>query len=242
MSREDFIVGQIRAAGISTVINGITVNVKMRDEVGDVLICTGTTKPTDGSSGYAKGCIFIDTNVETGTTGFYTNDGTNTSCSFIQNMTAGSVAAEVSELTSIITSINTDRASDESVLQSQITSDATSESVQNSKLDSEISDRAIDESLVVSQLTSEIDDRTLDESVIVSQLTSEISDRAIDESVLQSSLTSESTARAAGDSQLLSTVDSEISDRGADESTLQSEVTSGDLRISILESKVASHA
>lgn len=222
MSREDFIVGQIRAAGISTVINGITVNVKMRDEVGDVLICTGTTKPTDGSSGYAKGCIFIDTNVETGTTGFYTNDGTNTSCSFIQNMTAGSVAAEVSELTSIITSINTDRASDESVLQSQITSDATSESVQNSKLDSEISDRAIDESLVVSQLTSEI------------------SDRAIDESVLQSSLTSESTARAAGDSQLLSTVDSEISDRGADESTLQSEVTSGDLRISILESKVAS--
>jgi len=224
MSREDFIVGQIRAAGISTVINGITVNVKMRDEVGDVLICTGTTKPTDGSSGYAKGCIFIDTNVETGTTGFYTNDGTNTSCSFIQNMTAGSVAAEVSELTSIITSINTDRASDESVLQSQITSDATSESVQNSKLDSEISDRAIDE------------------SVIVSQLTSEISDRAIDESVLQSSLTSESTARAAGDSQLLSTVDSEISDRGADESTLQSEVTSGDLRISILESKVASYA
>lgn len=223
MSREDFIVGQIRAAGISTVINGITVNVKMRDEVGDVLICTGTTKPTDGSSGYAKGCIFIDTNVETGTTGFYTNDGTNTSCSFIQNMTAGSVAAEVSELTSIITSINTDRASDESVLQSQITSDATSESVQNSKLDSEISDRAIDE------------------SVIVSQLTSEISDRAIDESVLQSSLTSESTARAAGDSQLLSTVDSEISDRGADESTLQSEVTSGDLRISILESKVASY-
>lgn len=223
MSREDFIVGQIRAAGISTVINGITVNVKMRDEVGDVLICTGTTKPTDGSSGYAKGCIFIDTNVETGTTGFYTNDGTNTSCSFIQNMTAGSVAAEVSELTSIITSINTDRASDESVLQSQITSDATSESVQNSKLDSEISDRAIDESLVVSQLTSEI------------------SDRAIDESVLQSSLTSESTARAAGDSQLLSTVDSEISDRGADESTLQSEVTSGDLRISILESKVASY-
>lgn len=223
MSREDFIVGQIRAAGISTVINGITVNVKMRDEVGDVLICTGTTKPTNGSSGYAKGCIFIDTNVETGTTGFYTNDGTNTSCSFIQNMTAGSVAAEVSELTSIITSINTDRASDESVLQSQITSDATSESVQNSKLDSEISDRAIDE------------------SVIVSQLTSEISDRAIDESVLQSSLTSESTARAAGDSQLLSTVDSEISDRGADESTLQSEVTSGDLRISILESKVASY-
>ena len=223
MSREDFIVGQIRAAGISTVINGITVNVKMRDEVGDVLICTGTTKPTDGSSGYAKGCIFIDTNVETGTTGFYTNDGTNTSCSFIQNMTAGSVAAEVSELTSIITSINTDRASDESVLQSQITSDATSESVQNSKLDSEISDRAIDE------------------SVVVSQLTSEISDRAIDESVLQSSLTSESTARAAGDSQLLSTVDSEISDRGADESTLQSEVTSGDLRISILESKVASY-
>jgi len=223
MSREDFIVGQIRAAGISTVINGITVNVKMRDEVGDVLICTGTTKPTDGSSGYAKGCIFIDTNVETGTTGFYTNDGTNTSCSFIQNMTAGSVAAEVSELTSIITSINTDRASDESVLQSQITSDATSESVQNSKLDSEISDRAIDESLVVSQLTSEI------------------SDRAIDESVLQSSLTSESTARAAGDNQLLSTVDSEISDRGADESTLQSEVTSGDLRISILESKVASY-
>ncbi len=190
MSREDFIVGQIRAAGISTVINGITVNVKMRDEVGDVLICTGTTKPTDGSSGYAKGCIFIDTNVETGTTGFYTNDGTNTSCSFIQNMTAGSVAAEVSELTSIITSINTDRASDESVLQSQITSDATSESVQNSKLDSEISDRAIDESVLQSSLTSESTARAAGDSQLLSTVDSEISDRGADESTLQSEVTS----------------------------------------------------
>jgi len=138
MSREDFIVGQIRAAGISTVINGITVNVKMRDEVGDILLATGTTVPTTTSSGFAKGCIFIDTNVSGGTTGFYINNGTRTSCDFVASASAASV--DLSILTSTVTSEIADRAVDESVI--------------SSKLTSEITDRDTDESVLQSEVTS----------------------------------------------------------------------------------------
>ena len=42
----------------------------------------GTTVPTDATTGYAKGCLFIDTDVASGTSGLYVNVGTNTSCVF----------------------------------------------------------------------------------------------------------------------------------------------------------------
>jgi len=42
----------------------------------------GTTVPTDATTGYAKGALFIDTDVATGLTGLYQNNGTNTSCVF----------------------------------------------------------------------------------------------------------------------------------------------------------------
>lgn len=48
----------------------------------DKIYVQGTTVPTDTTTGYAKGCIFIDTDVLTGTSGFYINKGTNTSCVF----------------------------------------------------------------------------------------------------------------------------------------------------------------
>ena len=47
-----------------------------------MLIATGTDVPANATSGYAKGCLFIDRNVATGTTGLYENIGTNTSCNF----------------------------------------------------------------------------------------------------------------------------------------------------------------
>lgn len=46
------------------------------------LLVTGTSVPTDDSDGYGKGCLFIDTDVASGTSGLYVNIGTDTSCVF----------------------------------------------------------------------------------------------------------------------------------------------------------------
>ncbi|MDF1551935.1 MAG: hypothetical protein P1P84_02680 [Deferrisomatales bacterium] len=59
-----------------------SVNALLRDWRGDILFATGTTVPTDGDAGYAKGCLFIDTDVATGTTGLYCNKGVRTACVF----------------------------------------------------------------------------------------------------------------------------------------------------------------
>ena len=63
---------------------GTTDNIKviLRDSSNDILYATGTDVPADTTSGYAKGCLFIDTNVAAGTTGLYVNVGTNTSANF----------------------------------------------------------------------------------------------------------------------------------------------------------------
>jgi len=68
--------------------------VLLRDRSNDMLIATGTDVPANATSGYAKGCLFIDRNVVTGTTGLYENIGTNTSCNFnaIGAVTAGEIA------------------------------------------------------------------------------------------------------------------------------------------------------
>lgn len=46
-----------------------------------ILMARGTTVPTDGTAGYAKGCIFVDTNASAGSV-FYVNEGTKASCDF----------------------------------------------------------------------------------------------------------------------------------------------------------------
>lgn len=68
--------------GISETVNSVNITVLMADPSGDILFAIGTTVPTDTSSGYAKGCIFIDTNVAGGTGAFYLNKGTTTSSQF----------------------------------------------------------------------------------------------------------------------------------------------------------------
>ena len=54
----------------------------LQDAAGDILVASGTTVPADTTTGYAKGCLFIDTDVVTGTSGLYVNVGINTSCVF----------------------------------------------------------------------------------------------------------------------------------------------------------------
>lgn len=68
--------------GSTEVLGSETVAVLLRDGNGDVLFATGTTLPTDATTGYAKGCIFIDTDVATGTGSMYLNKGVNTACVF----------------------------------------------------------------------------------------------------------------------------------------------------------------
>lgn len=68
--------------GISETVNSVDIVVLMADPSGNILWAQGTTVPTNGSSGYAKGAVFIDTDVGAGTGAFYLNKGTTTSSSF----------------------------------------------------------------------------------------------------------------------------------------------------------------
>jgi hypothetical protein len=63
---------------------GTTGNIQalVKDGSGKVLLATGTDVPVDTSTIYAKGCLFIDTDVATGTTGLYCNKGTSSACVF----------------------------------------------------------------------------------------------------------------------------------------------------------------
>lgn len=52
------------------------------DSSGNILRCSGVTKPTDALSGFAKGCIFIKTDASAGIKSIYENQGTSSSCLF----------------------------------------------------------------------------------------------------------------------------------------------------------------
>ena len=56
--------------------------VYLRDERENILYASGNDVPADTTSGYAKGCLFIDRNVATGTSGLYVNVGTIASANF----------------------------------------------------------------------------------------------------------------------------------------------------------------
>ena len=66
-------------------LTGLTlgaVTVYMKDKDGLITLARGTTVPTGATTGYASGCVFIDTDVATKISGTYINVGTNTSCVF----------------------------------------------------------------------------------------------------------------------------------------------------------------
>ena len=80
--REQFSVGELTLTGNTQNVGSQTITILQKDASGKILFCTGTTVPTDATAGYAKGCIFIDTDVTTGSTGLYENIGTTASCNF----------------------------------------------------------------------------------------------------------------------------------------------------------------
>jgi len=73
---------EVILGGVPDLKGGQRINSLIRDALGDILLATGTTVPTNAGVGFAKGCLFIDTNVTTGTTGLYCNKGTRLSCEF----------------------------------------------------------------------------------------------------------------------------------------------------------------
>ena len=86
--------GATTLTGATTVTGALTANggivgdlkaksaVILKDSLGKILLATGTTVPSDAATLYAKGCLFIDTDVATGTSGLYVNVGTSASCVF----------------------------------------------------------------------------------------------------------------------------------------------------------------
>ena len=58
------------------------ISIYLKDKSGKILLADGLDVPVDATSGYAKGCLFIDRNVATGVSGLYENVGTSTSCNF----------------------------------------------------------------------------------------------------------------------------------------------------------------
>ena len=68
--------GETRSPGATAVL------VLTVDSSGLVMLATGTTVPADGQAGYAKGALFIDTDVADGTSGLYVNVGTTSAVNF----------------------------------------------------------------------------------------------------------------------------------------------------------------
>lgn len=61
--------------------DGNGVQKALKDEVGDAMLAKGVTVPSDTSSGFAKGCLFMDTDAAA-TAVLYLNEGTSSSSDF----------------------------------------------------------------------------------------------------------------------------------------------------------------
>jgi len=81
----DFLRSRIhRKIGFERTIATKTIRVYEEDVNGNILYATGTDAAStqDGIAGYAKGAIYVKTDVVTGTNGRYINVGTTASSSF----------------------------------------------------------------------------------------------------------------------------------------------------------------
>ena len=93
---EDAVIGRLTLDGET--ISGVK-RLQM-DSSNKVLLASGTTVPTNGTAGYAKGCVFIQTDTATGLCARYENIGTTASCQF---RVIGNHVIESNSLTSIAT-------------------------------------------------------------------------------------------------------------------------------------------
>jgi len=77
VNKDQQVAGNLAVGGTVTVGSAVI----LRDGAGHILMATGLTVP-GAVAGYAKGALFIDTDVATGTTGLYVNVGTTAASSF----------------------------------------------------------------------------------------------------------------------------------------------------------------
>lgn len=75
---------QLSGQSISAAVAGTSaaINVLIRDGSGYIVYATGTDVPANATAGYAKGCLFVDTDVAAATTGLYVNIGTTAEADF----------------------------------------------------------------------------------------------------------------------------------------------------------------
>lgn len=71
-----------QVVGAVRTINAQSIRVREVDENGYVTRCSGTVSITNGGAGYAKGCLYVKTNVAAGTSGLYKNIGDTSACEF----------------------------------------------------------------------------------------------------------------------------------------------------------------
>ena len=97
---EDAVIGRLTLDGET--ISGVK-RLQM-DSSNKVLLASGATVPTNGTAGYAKGCVFVQTDTATGLCARYENIGTTASCQF---RVIGSYVIESNSLTAIGTQSTT---------------------------------------------------------------------------------------------------------------------------------------
>ncbi len=72
----------VQTVGVQGIAGTESVSALLLDTNGNLVICTGITVPSNAQAGFAKGCIFLDTDVASGTGGMYLNKGTSASSIF----------------------------------------------------------------------------------------------------------------------------------------------------------------
>jgi hypothetical protein len=114
----------LKIAGELRTINGVAVRVLEYDNAGKILRVSGTSVPT--GAGYAKGCLFMKTDVVTGTKGLYENQGTTTAASFnvIGDVTSAEIGSNAVTLAKLATGITPSHVVKFFVLGSTITTTA----------------------------------------------------------------------------------------------------------------------
>lgn len=71
-----------RPIGNVETINSQSITVQEKNASGHVTRCYGTVLITNGGAGYAKGCLYVKTDVAAGTSGLYKNIGSTAACEF----------------------------------------------------------------------------------------------------------------------------------------------------------------
>lgn len=85
----------LKLHGRSETVGVETINIYLKNEDDNIVLCSGTTVPTADTAGYAKGALFIKTNAADGTKGVYENQGTTAASDF--NLIGDISSAEIAD-------------------------------------------------------------------------------------------------------------------------------------------------